>query len=405
MRRPSSRFRRRSRFAGFGQSSGRTIGVPGPGSAIGGPADYRQAPAPGSYKHAALGVPAHTHDHHALNGLNDDDHSAVAYLLAPRAKLRIVAPAGAPYTSPKTAIEACAAGDCVLIMGGTYDLTATITLPDHDITIIGVNREAVVLNNTTAGAQNVLYLTGKHGVTIRDLTLQAAAGNTGSGIYIDSSDDVTVDNVAINSVELVRSIYARSATRARIERVTINTGGGVGIYFYNTAVDCHIIHCRMAMSKDGEVYGVIAQTAIDRFLVAYNSMHFTGAAVTRAIYAYNADDLTFERNLIRIDDPAPGGAIILWLRAHTENNAHHEIVGNRIILSGNLGTGIYLQTTAAPWTLDECIISGNGIFDGAVGIHLVDARVTDTLVHGNKVATCTAGVSDAGTNTQALDND
>jgi len=315
--------------------------------------------------------------------------------------LRVVAPAGAQYTDPKTAIEACIAGDLVYICAGTYTLTEVITLPADNITILGASRNAVILNNTTDSTQTIIELNGKDGIRLQSFTIQSAAGNAGTGIYGDYCDDLTISNVRITSTALTQCLSIRHGARCFISRIVLSTGGTYGILFY-AMTDSAITHSHLASSCAAAATLIYLLPGVDRVTVAYNFLYSTGAAVTRAIYAYDCDDLIIERNILRFD--SPGAGLFIYLRAVGESGVRHEIVGNRVISSGNNGAGICLQTTD-PYTLDECIVAGNGVFAASIGVQVADARVTDTLVHGNKVATCTTGVSDTGTNTNALDQD
>jgi len=319
--------------------------------------------------------------------------------------LRIVAPAGAQYTDPKTAIEACIAGDLVYICAGTYTLTAAITLPANNITILGANRGAVILDFTAADSTYCISVGDKSGITIEALTIQAASGKTGNGISGSSCTDLHVENVKLTGFSAsANPILASGGSRWLIRSCYIETGSRFGI----TLAACPDSACEANEIKvDGVSSGVscgiqVTTAGAHRIRLIGNTIRTT-AAGDRALQVWGADYIDIIGNTVTLDAPPAAGAAIKLL-AYDASRSGGKILSNRIILTGGNGYGIVLETEN-PYTLDETDVSHNTVLNGARGISITDVRVTDTLVHGNKVATCTAGVSDAGTNTNALDQD
>ncbi|HUU53429.1 MAG TPA: hypothetical protein VMY87_00790, partial [Armatimonadota bacterium] len=151
-------------------------------------------------------------------------------------QFRVVATAGGDYTSPKDAIEACNAGDLVYICAGTYDIAATITLPANNITIIGANCDACILNFTAGSAVNCINIANRHGTSIADLTIQAAAGNTGIGIVSSGADDIRIECIHLLSPDLVHGLALTVGSRCHIvySRITHPSASTYpAIYFAN----------------------------------------------------------------------------------------------------------------------------------------------------------------------------
>lgn len=316
---------------------------------------------------------------------------------------RVVAPFGAEYTSPKTAIEACNAGDVVHICPGTYTLTATITIPANNITVEGPNADAVILSNTTGSSQNLLDLNGKDGLKLRHFTLQAAAGNTGYGITGSGCDDLVLEQVKVISVALTRgfSLSSGACNRARVLNCRL-TGAIDGYGIILVGPSSKVLGNRIEITSLCTALDVRS----DDILVADNeiSMSYSGYSSV-CVYLRSGNRVRCRNNLIRAT-AAPGAwtGIRLYNPTDTTTQSYNHISDNVIVSIGDAGTGIKVDTTATDY-IDESIIAGNICADFATGIHLVDARVRETLVHGNKLATCTTPITDAGTNTNAIDQD
>jgi len=294
--------------------------------------------------------------------------------------LLVVAPSGGNYTSPKTAIEAASAGDVVYICAGTYNIAAAITVPNNNLTIIGANRGACILNFTAADATNCINLNGKSGIRIAFLTITAAAGKTGYGITGTSAHKTIISKVHFSFTGLARAINLTTSDNVRISECgfdTDYTGAKYCIYCNG----CNYLSCRD------------------------NRLALTGTDPLYALYVSNADYCQIEGNLLTFSD-THANLRALWLSSIDDNtNVGNRIAGNILKGAGDLGEGIRVAAFGDPHFLDETQITGNSVFNFNVGVAVGSVGARETLVHGNKVATCTAGVSDSGTNTNSQDND
>lgn len=369
---------------------------------IPGPVDYRQAPAPGSYKNAVLGVPVHTHVHAALLLLNADDHSNVDYLRIPREKLRVVAPAGAPYSTVGAAVAACAADDVVLVTGGDYVEAATITMPANNIAVIGLNREAVRLNFTAADANHCFDLAGRNGITLREFSITAVGGKTGYGVSGSTGDDLHFERLRIVADGLERGIQIEGGARGVIDKCLIRGGIRYGIISFERTNLC-VMHTSIETDYGAGAYALYLSQGADRSLIVDNRFRMNGVNDGNCVYMYNCDDARIFDNFIQIVDPSAPSAILL--RAHSDGiNVGNIVARNTIIGDGDVGSGIYLYSSAAGNFMDDSIICDNDVFNFVRGVTLADIRVRETLVHGNHLHTCTASVLDGGLNTSNWDN-
>jgi hypothetical protein len=296
--------------------------------------------------------------------------------------LRVVAPAGAEYTDPKTAIEACNARDIVLIMPGTYTCAATITVPANNITIMGLSRDGTVLSFTTADANHCLQLNGKDGLTIQGLTVSSVASKTGSVIYGDGSTDLQLVGLRITSVDSSSAIYLVNGARLWLS-------------------DCHL-----SGSPAAWFWLQLFCAQADRLKLIGCRILLSGTNATGSIiYERDSNDWHFVNDDIRVTSPA-AGLYLIDMRANiggTTNNGVR-ISNCNIRGSGDVGTAIRLYTTAAGIYLDDTHLNDNVIFDFATGVSIADARVRETMLHDNNLHTCTTPYSDSGTNTDIQDN-
>jgi len=293
--------------------------------------------------------------------------------------LRVVAPAGAEYTSPKTAIEACNAGDVVILTASTYTCAELITFPADNITLLGANRDGVILD-FTSDAGDCIDLNGKSCLDLAHFTLQTVAGKTGIGIYGSGCDDLIIRDVKFSAAALTNAVRILSSNRVRIS------------------------HCLFALGYTGEKYAIYLD-ACDQSRIAQNTINCTGATPYRALYVVNTDYAYILHNTLSFAT-ADANLRAVYVRALSDNvNVGSVVAGNIFAGNADNGDAIVLGSPGDPHFLDETMVTGNSCFDFARGIWVACAAIRETLIHGNKVATCTTGVSDAGTNTNALDQD
>jgi len=341
----------------------------------------------------------------AVNAVNNSPASRTPRLpgsIAGIPGLRVVAPAGAQYTSPKTAIEACIAGDVVYICAGTYDIPSTITIPANGITIIGADRETVVLNFTAADATHCINLSTRTGIDVRDFTIQAVAGNTGCGITAGAAHYARLENLYITGAALSAGIACTGATRVRVRTCRITIGGASGGIVLSGSPDSLIAFNIIDISTTAGSIGIQIVIESHRCLIVGNNIVQSASGSLYSVYSYNNDHVRIVHNLIRVTDPA-AAAKIIRVRAYSRVCSGNVIANNHVLSVGPLGVGIYLSTDD-PYTLDDTRISDNDVFSAATGVHIVDARCRYTFAHDNMIRTCTTGVTDGGTSSHLVDN-
>jgi len=319
--------------------------------------------------------------------------------------LKVVAPSGGNYTSPKTAIEAASAGDVVYICAGTYNIATAITLPANNITIMATNRDACILNFTAADDANCINLNGKTGTRILPITIVAPAGKTGHGIYGSGCNDTIIEGVKISGFSGTTGviIYLDSSLRIRIRYCNLQSGGRFGVEISSCTsgrIEGNLVQCDGVFSNSSIcIYGLSADFAF----ISGNKLISPTANSGRTILLRNSGHTRIRDNDLVLASPYALSAGI-EIYAYDSNVTGTIIQGNLIVLAGSAGRGIGLNAEIG-YAIDETLIAGNTILSGARGVSIDDVRCTDTLVHGNKVATCTTGVSDAGTNTNQADQD
>ncbi len=319
------------------------------------------------------------------------------------AQVRVVAPSGGDYTDPKAAIEACDAGDIVWIMGGTYSVSASIVVPADNITIQGTNPEAAVITNSAAGAVHALNLNGHDGVVVRDIGFVAAGGNTGYSIYGAATvDDTLIEHCWFDCTAGGNyAVYLDGGSRNTVQNCYLTS-----VQAYSFArMKGHYAVCRqnhIIQDYDG-VCIAITILASDYCVVADNYIHELGTGSTGAIIVYISNNGRIVGNAIEVDDPA-AAAYMISLRNHIAPSTKGGLISDNIVqLAGNVGGGIKLSTND-PQTLDWVTVNDNSVYDGSIGVRIDDARCNQTRVHDNNVTDCTTPVSNAGTDTNAVDN-
>jgi len=314
--------------------------------------------------------------------------------------LKVVAPSGGAYTSPKTAIEAASAGDVVYICPGIYTLTATITIPANNISIIGAGTYATILNNTTASNQTIIDLNGKSGISIRNLSITAHASNGYRAINeATACADLVIKGIYISGAGLIYGVCLNGADRATVGNCRVVIGGGSG----GAAIACGgadiLIQGNVIARSSGAAYGIYAYG--DRMRIIANAIEIASASAWAAIYVRSGVGIAVIGNVIRVT--APAAVSYLKILPTILSCSDMIVMGNIVISTGVTGIGIELVTTN-PYNVDNVLVNGNRLVELATGIKITDARVRYAMVHDNQYRGCTAGLSDAGTSTNATDN-
>jgi len=365
-------------------------------------ADWTWTPGAYLYGSAVAGGLSHTPDGQRPVALCLDTAYTIL-IFAPRLhrpKIRYVAPNGAAYTDPRAAIHDCQAGDTVEIAAGTYNIADTIQIPASNVTIKGDNRGGVILNFTTADANDcVQTAAGLSNIRIESITIQAVAGKTGYGLWLYAVTDAFVERVKVSGAGLGRGIYASGGSRHTYTYCLLQDLPAYGFYIYNVPFTS-ILNCHLA-SVDGS--SVFVRANSDDLVIRGCRIIVTQTVATTAVYVYDCDRIAIDSNKVHfVNSLAHVG---IYLRAVGDGiNTQNCIRGNVVRNTGDLGTGILLSAVALQ-NLDETLVANNSVFDFATGINVQNAETRETFVHGNKVATCTAGVADTGTNTNQQDQD
>ncbi len=320
-------------------------------------------------------------------------------------QFRVVAPAGGDHTTLKAAVDASNAGDTIFVCAGTYTEAATITIGVDGLKIVGAGAEKTILDFTAADANHCIDYDGHDGIIIEDIAVQAAGGKTGHGIYGASCDDITIERVKISGFSGTSSVavYINGGNRLRVVGCDIQTGSRFGVEL-TSCDDSHILHNRIQV--DGESSNTAAAIYAldsDNALFSRNHLIATAEDASRLIINRGGSYSRILGNLIQVTD-SYGADGVIELYAYNSNVSGVVVADNIVVMAGGAGYGIQLHA-AVGYALDETSISGNTVLSGARGVSVDDARCTNTLIHGNKVATCTTGVSDSGADTNTQDND
>jgi hypothetical protein len=317
--------------------------------------------------------------------------------------LKTVGASGCDYTDPRTAIQAASAGDTILITPGTYAVTAAITVPANNVSIIGMSREAVVLSFTTADATHCLTISSRTGTRVAHLTISAVASKTGDGIRGTTISDVLIEDVKVLGPNLNRGIYATAGARVHIVRCYLSGAFGEAAINMATVTEALVVDSEIVNSYAGVSYGLILQSSSHRSRVMDNLFTMSGAGATRCVSILDSDSVKFYANRIEASSPATSGASWLYIKAAARSCQRIRCLGNAVIAATDYGTGIYATYTGS-YTLDACQFNDNIFVDCAQAINLTGANITETRVHDNFFSSCAAGLADSGTSTNAVDN-
>lgn len=378
-RRSIQQVRHRSRLSRVGRAT-TPGGLGRPGANILAPRDFSIGSTPGTYQTSTPVLGAHTHDHSAILLLGADDHTQ--YALRPRTKWRDVAPAGAPYSDPRAAIQACAAGEGVRIGGGTYPLTSSIVVPADDISIVGVGREAVLFDNTSAGAQIVIDVGARNGVEIQGLSLATAAGNNASGaISVNGGDDLRIMNVGVDSADLARGISVTNSDRSKVIECYLYGDFDYAVYF-DQADYFRLLWTIILNAEPAPSYGIFADDS-DDVVIAFNHIELTNAASSTSLL-YNRDcyRTSMVGNVGRATNCGANNLIVAY--ANTVSAAENVFAHNILEDVNGAGRGIN-ATAAVGFTLDDLQIVGNRIINAGTSIRLANARVQNPRVYVNGI--------------------
>ena len=259
------------------------------------------------------------------------------------------------------ALEALpATGGEIVILDGTYNITASINIPKDNVSIRG-NGNATILKrgyNSTDTDRGLITLNGKSGCKIQDLQIDG--------------------NNATYTADYNCGIYLVSSSNNTITGNTCNNNNGCGIFLY-TSSNNNTVRGNTCNNNNGD--------GIE--LVSSSNNTITGNTCnnnSNGIYLYSSSDNTVTDNTCYNN----GDGIYLFSSSHntvTDNtcnnnnsngiflssSSHNTVTGNTC--NNNNGDGIYLISSS------NNTITGNTYYNNGNGIYLSSS--SNNTVTGN----------------------
>ncbi|MEZ4396529.1 MAG: right-handed parallel beta-helix repeat-containing protein [Candidatus Krumholzibacteriia bacterium] len=282
------------------------------------------------------------------------------------------------FSAIQPAIDACSAGDTVLVGPGTYAGAANRDLDFHGVDLVllsELGRDQTEIDCEEAGRGFYLHsgetlAAAIAGFSVRNAFVDIA---NGGGLYCTNA-----------SISLLHSRFA-SCYAGHGGGVTIGTGSG-------HIDDCEFVNCHGLATGGALVVAASATADIHNTVFESNSAG-EGGALRVTTSALTITDCTFDSNL----DAGDGGAISLDLNstatiAGTTFVGNHGYNGGAIALyrtpdvtisncwfegnsAGNKGGAIWYESSSTPPptapTIEGCLFLGNGAEGGgAIGLWL-----------------------------------
>jgi len=322
-----------------------------------------------------------------------------------------------------------AAGGCVYIKEGTYEITATIDIPNNNISIIGcghstIIRATAVLVSLMEVGNGVDYFTiedclldGNNNMTSEVLrfsgtsTRSKVSGcwfeNWGPiGIYligeIDATiiennvfelinDDHSVPNYAISILDsyscYIKGNFIRGGNAAALVQGVRITATLAGRALFNSIVDNKIVGVDYGIYIDGA-------TGASQQQIISNNFISTALGGTAGINI-NASEANLISNNFLISSLIPSGIGI-----NITTNSHENAMSNNFM--AYFVTGVNIATGS-----DENIINGNQIYatvGATTGVNIANNTCDGTIITSNEFISQPTNISDAGTNTKIEHN-
>ncbi len=245
------------------------------------------------------------------------------------------------YSLINDAVQACAAGDTVLVAAGTY----------YDCT------------HPTEGAGSIpACVIMKSGVTLRGAGPDATiidAQTLGRGIFIELVDNCRVENLQVTNA--YAAIY------------------GAGLLIRNVAASVEVTDVRVTACTDGGVICITnSSPTLRRVTMDNNSAKQGGGLAIEESSSPLVIDCVIDRN------QAPSGAGIFMRNNCAPVISGSLIANNSITASNTYGGGIAVQSSTP--TITNCTIEGNTANGFGGGIAFTDASsglLEDCLIQGN----------------------
>lgn len=260
-----------------------------------------------------------------------------------------------------SAIAACTVGGRIILLEGTYEISAEVDIDVADITVEGQGEGTVLQVPATASTTyNVLDSTVA-GVRIANLQIdgnKAAAGGSQTGIRTTGDRNI-IENIYILNMEN-RGINVNGADDLIVRKCIIKDPDSASIYINDS----------------------------ERVKIIDNEIDITAGNVTYGIALFDCGSFTVRGNTIRrFDGNADKAIIIQWFY---DNPGVGNLTGN--IIDGWL-EGIQVSSSSYPSSTSAMInIIGNNILNvGDIGIWF---DVVDySAITGNVCESCFTGIS------------
>jgi hypothetical protein len=277
---------------------------------------------------------------------------------------------GGDYLTIQDAVDGITSG-VILIYPGVYE--EQVTISGDDITLLGVDREKVIIRSANLTNEGVVHLAGlTTGINLQNLTIENTTAFSGKGVALAvvNGTQVTVyDCDLISSGRDTIYIYQGAyETWGKFYSCYIEGGSDVTScensgQFYN---------CRFYINQSGEEAFFINQINGDGVVIS--NCYFDGAG-SNSIGNFNSNDdvLYFYNNTVS-ENVSDFASTYYWdYRAHTPTVYHTNG-------SGNMDLNGYLNTTGVIKTGGTERISAAGVGT------LTQANVDNIRVDGNVIS-------------------